>query len=193
MRDHKPIISTKALTVLALAEDVKEVLGDPQRFTAGLYGPKMQAVTGPFILGVDDTPLYHHDHAAMDRAVRREDMAGLGEAMLGFARELVAGAGEQIDEDAALWRAHLDGLIDARKAAVAGGEEVPDDVLTRLLRFRDEGEPKFHDIAIRHNILGNIVGWIPRPCPTRSRTRSTCCWSARTTCAARRPPPAPAT
>jgi cytochrome P450 len=215
MRDHKPIISTKALTVLALAEDVKEVLGDPQRFTAGLYGPKMQAVTGPFILGVDDTPLYHHDHAAMDRAVRREDMAGLGEAMLGFARELVAGAGEQIDvvtqladpaliraidayfgtpgpdaetqarwardifwelfinvnnlaetreralEDAALWRTHLDGLIDARKAAIAGGEEVPDDVLTRLLRFQDEGEPNFHDIAIRHNILGNVVGWIP--------------------------------
>lgn len=215
MRDHKPIISTKALTVLALSEDVKEVLGDPQRFTAGLYGPKMQAVTGPFILGVDDTPLYHHDHAAMDRAVRREDMAGLGEAMLGFARELVAGAGEQIDvvtqladpaliraidayfgtpgpdaetqarwardifwelfinvnnlaetreralEDAALWRTHLDGLIDARKAAIAGGEEVPDDVLTRLLRFQDEGEPNFHDIAIRHNILGNVVGWIP--------------------------------
>jgi len=215
MRDHKPIISTKALTVLALAEDVKEVLGDPQRFTAGLYGPKMQAVTGPFILGVDDTPLYHHDHAAMDRAVRREDMAGLGEAMLGFARELVAGASEQIDvvtqladpaliraidayfgtpgpdaetqarwardifwelfinvnnlaetreralEDAALWRTHLDGLIDARKAAIAGGEEVLDDVLTRLLRYQDESEPNFHDIAIRHNILGNIVGWIP--------------------------------
>lgn len=215
MRDHKPIISTKAVTVLALAEDVKEVLGDPERFTAGLYGPKMQAVTGPFILGVDDTPLYHHDHAAMDRAVRREDMVGLGDAMLGYARELVAAAGDQIDvvtqladpalirsidayfgtpgpdaetqarwardifwelfinvnnlaetreralEDAAQWRIHLDGQIDARKAAIEGGEDVPDDVLTRLLRFQDEGEPNFHDIAIRHNILGNIVGWIP--------------------------------
>ena len=71
MRKHKPIVQTKELTVVALAEDVKEVLGDPKRFTAGLYGPKMEAVTGPFILGVDDTPLYHHDHAAMDRAVAR--------------------------------------------------------------------------------------------------------------------------
>jgi cytochrome P450 len=55
----------------------------------------------------------------------------------------------------------LDGLIDARKAALQGGEDVPDDVLTRLLRFQDEGEPNFFDISIRHNILGNIVGWIP--------------------------------
>jgi cytochrome P450 len=215
MRKHKPIISTKDVTIVALAEDVKEVLGDPARFTAGLYGPKMEAVTGPFILGVDDTPLYRHDHAAMDRAVRREDMAPLGDAMLGYARELVTAAGDEIDvvtqladpaliraiddyfgtpgpdaetqarwardifwelfinvnnlaetreralADAAKWRVHLDGLVDARKAAMKAGEDVPDDVLTRLLRFQDEGEPNFFDISIRHNILGNIVGWIP--------------------------------
>ena len=217
MRKHKPIVSTDAVTVVALAEDVKEVLGDPARFTAGLYGPKMQAVTGPFILGVDDTPLYRHDHAAMDRAVRREDMEPLGDAMLGYARELVEVAVEDGEinvvteladpalirsiatyfgtpgpdaatlarwarnifwelfinvnnlvetreralEDAARWREHLDDLIDARKSEIDNDEEVPDDVLTRLLRFQDEGEPNLHDIAIRHNILGNIVGWIP--------------------------------
>jgi cytochrome P450 len=215
MRRHKPIVCAGQTTVVALAEDVREVLGDPARFTAGLYGPKMVAVTGPFILGVDDTPLYHHDHAAMDRAVRREDMAPLGDAMLGFARELVAASDGEIDvvsqladpalirsidayfgtpgpdaatqarwardvfwelfinvsnlaetreralADAAQWRPHLDGLIDARKAALAAGEAVPDDVLTRLLRFQSEGEPSLHDISIRHNILGNIVGWIP--------------------------------
>ena len=215
MRKHKPIISAGETTIVALAEDVKEVLGDPDRFTAGLYGPKMVAVTGPFILGVDDTPLYHHDHAAMDRAVRREDMPLLGDAMLGYARELVAASDGEIDvvseladpalirsidayfgtpgpdaetqarwardifwelfinvgnlaetreralDDAALWREHLDGLIDARKATIEAGDDVPDDVLTRLLRFQSEGEPNFRDISIRHNILGNIVGWIP--------------------------------
>jgi cytochrome P450 len=215
MRAHKPIVATDAVTVVALAEDVKEVLGDPKRFTAGLYGPKMQAVTGPFILGVDDTPLYHHDHAAMDRAVRREDMPLLGDAMLGYARELVAASDDKIDvvtgladpalvrsidayfgtpgpdaetqarwardifwelfinvsnlaetreralADAAEWRVHLDRLIDARKSAIQAGEDVPDDVLTRLLRYQSEDEPSLRDIAIRHNILGNIVGWIP--------------------------------
>jgi cytochrome P450 len=218
MRAVDPIIGLPGgVTIVALNEDVKEVLGDPARFTAHLYGPKMEAVTGPFILGVDDTPLYHHDHAAMDRAVVREDMPRLGDAMYEAASELVAarrGDGEidvvsqladpALDRtiadyfgtpgpdtptqlrwarnvfqelfinvgnlptvreralaDAADWREHLDALIDARKARLAAGEDVPDDVLTRLLRYQSEGEPNFEDIAIRHNILGNVTGWIP--------------------------------
>lgn len=218
MRRTDPIISLPGgVTIVALHEDVVEVLGDPARFTADLYGPKMEAVTGPFILGVDDVPLYHHDHAAMDRAVRREDLPVLAERMYETARGLVAARRDdgQIDvvsqladpaidsgiaayfgtpgpdpetharwarnvfqelfinvgnlptvkeralADAAEWRPHLDRQIEARKAALAAGEDVPDDVLTRLLRFQDEGEPNFHDIAIRHNILGNITGWIP--------------------------------
>ena len=215
MREHEPIISSDAVTIVALAEDVKEVLGDAKRFTVGLYGPKMVAVTGPFILGVDDTPLYHHDRAAMDRAVRREDMPALGEAMLGYARELLATHEVAIDvvseladpaliraidaylgvpgpdaetqlrwardifwelfinvanvaetreralADAALWRPHLDGLIAARKRKIEAGRKVPDDVLTRLLRFQSEGRPSFHDVSIRHNLIGDITGWIP--------------------------------
>ena len=218
MRRHDPIVSLPgAITIVALNEDVKEVLGDPARFTADLYGPKMEAVTGPFILGVDDVPLYHHDHAALDRAVTREDLPGLAARMYETAQQLVAGrrgdgtidvvsqlADPAIDRgiaayfgtpgpdpetharwarnifqelfinvgnlptvreralaDAAQWRVHLDGLIDARKRRLQAGEDVPDDVLTRLLRFQDEGEPNLHDIAIRHNILGNVTGWIP--------------------------------
>ncbi len=218
MRRHDPIVSLPGgITIVALNEDVKEVLGDPARFTAHLYGPKMEAVTGPFILGIDDTPLYHHDHAAMDRAVTREDLPGLAANMYETARELVAAhrsdgeidvvaqlADPALDStinayfgtpgpdtqtqvrwarnifqelfinvgnlrtvreralaDAAEWRVHLDGLIDARKRRLQDGEEVPDDILTRLLRYQSEGEPNLHDIAIRHNILGNITGWIP--------------------------------
>lgn len=218
MRRHNPIVSLPGgITIVALNEDVKEVLGDPARFTAGLYGPKMEAVTGPFILGVDDVPLYHHDHAAMDRAVTREDLQVLASRMYETAQGLVAARREdgEIDvvsqladpaidsgigayfgtpgpdpatharwarnvfqelfinvgnlptvrdralADAAEWRPHLDRLIAARKRAVEAGEDVPDDVLTRLLRFQQQGEPNFHDIAIRHNILGNITGWIP--------------------------------
>ena len=217
MRRLDPIVSAGPITIVTLAEDVKEVLGDPARFTAQLYGPKMEAITGPFILGVDETPLYDHDHAAMDRAVVREDLPRLARSMYEKANELVS---ERRDEgeidvvsqladpaldhviaeyfgtpgpdtatqlrwarnvfqelfinvnnlptvrerahaDAAQWRPHLDSLIDARKAELQAGEDVPDDVLTRLLRYQDEGEPNFHDIAIRHNILGNITGWIP--------------------------------
>jgi cytochrome P450 len=217
MRRHNPIITAGSTTIVALNADVKEVLGDPARFTVALYGPKMTAITGPFILGVDDTPLYDHDHAAMDRGVTREDLPRLGAAMYEAARELVSERRDDGEIDvvsqladpaldrtiadyfgtpgpdtatqlrwardifqelfinvgnlptvreralagAAEWRPHLDGLIAARKRALAAGEDVPDDVLTRLLRYQDEGEPNFHDIAIRHNLLGNITGWIP--------------------------------
>jgi cytochrome P450 len=218
MRRHDPIVSLPgAITIVALNEDVKEVLGDPARFTADLYGPKMEAVTGPFILGIDDVPLYHHDHAAMDRAVRRDDLPLLASRMYETAQQLVAARREDgridvvsqladpaIDSaisayfgtpgpdpetharwarnifqelfinvgnlprvreralaDAAQWRVHLDGLIRARKQRLAAGEDAPDDVLTRLLRYQDEGEPNLHDVAIRHNILGMVTGWIP--------------------------------
>jgi cytochrome P450 len=217
LRRRRPIVTLGPTTIVTRNDDVKEVLGDPARFTVDLYGPKMTAITGPFILGVDDTPLYHHDHAALDRAIVREDLPRLADAMYEAARELVdeRRASGEIDvvvqladpaldrviagyfgtpgpdtetqlrwarnvfeelfinvgdlptireralADAAQWRPHLDGLIAARKARLAAGDDVPDDVLTRLLRFQGEGEPKLHDIAIRHNLLGNITGWIP--------------------------------
>ena len=214
LRRHDPIVSAGPTTVVTLNADVKEVLGDPKRFTVHLYGPKMTAITGPFILGLDESPLYDHDHAAMDRAVRSEDLPRLGNAMYDAARDLVAPnlpdgeidvvsqlAAPALDRvvgdyfgtpgpentrwahnvfyelfinvgnlptvreralaDAAEWRPHLDGLIDARKQRIEAGEDVPDDVLTRLLRYQAEGEPNFKDIAIRHNILGNITGWLP--------------------------------
>jgi cytochrome P450 len=218
MRRTDPIVSLPGgVTIVALNEDVKEVLGDPARFTADLYGPKMEAVTGPFILGVDDTPLYHHDHAAMDRAVTREDLPVLAERMYETAQGLVAARKDEgeidvvsqladpaIDsgiaayfgtpgpdpetharwarsvfqelfinvgnlptvreralDNAALWRTHLDEQVDARKRAMDAGEDVPEDVLTRLLRFQGEGEPNFENVQIRHNILGNVTGWIP--------------------------------
>ena len=57
-------------------------------------------------------------------------------------------------------RPHLDRLIAARRALIDSDEEVPDDVLTRLLRHRP-ADGGLHDIAIRHNLIGLISGWIP--------------------------------
>lgn len=217
MRRLDPIVSAGPTTIVALNEDVREVLGDATRFTTQLYAPKLEAISGPFLVGLDDTPLYRHDLATLDRAVRREDLPRLASAMYETAGELVASRRDEgaIDvvaqladpaldrvisdyfgapgpdtttqlrwarsifrevffnvgnvpsvheralADAAQWRPHLDALIDARRASLQAGEDVPDDVLTRLLRFQDEDEPYFHDIAIRHNILGNTMAWIP--------------------------------
>jgi cytochrome P450 len=57
-------------------------------------------------------------------------------------------------------REHLDRLIAARRAAITAGEPVADDVLSRLLRHAP-ADGGLHDIAIRHNFIGLIAGWIP--------------------------------
>ncbi|HEX8085681.1 MAG TPA: cytochrome P450 [Solirubrobacteraceae bacterium] len=213
LRRHRPIVSLRKYAVVTLAADVREVLDDHHAFTVALYAPKMEAITGPFILGLDDTPLYRHDDAALHAAVRPDDVPGVAEIVLATARERLDAGGEvdvvrdvvepaidraiasyfgtpapdtatqvrwaktlfrdiflNVGNDAAVhqraldaageMRPHLDRLVAQRKAALAAGGDVPDDVLTRLLRAQDE-PGGLHDVAIRHNFIGLIAGWIP--------------------------------
>src|SRR3954454_7902973 len=214
LRRVRPIVVVKGNAMITRANDVHAVLRDHEHFTVSHYEPKMAAVSGPFILGLDDTPLYRRDHAALRAAIRAEDVPQIGAATLAAARERVAAAGSQIDVVAQLadpvidrvmseyfgtpgpdtamqlgWardifqdvflnianapavheralaagaemRPHLDRLIAERRAALEAGRDVPDDVLTRLLRHRPE-DGGLHDIGIRHNFIGLIAGWIP--------------------------------
>ena len=214
LRRFRPMIATRRFGIVTRAEDVREVLADHQAFTVALYEPKMSEITGPFILGLDDTPLYRRDHAALRAAIRAEDIPQIAATTLAAARECVAGAPGRIDvvsaladpvtdrviaeyfgtpgpdtatqlrwarnlfehiflnigdkravrdralADAGEMRLHLDALIAARGAALAAGTEVPDDVLSRLLR-QPPAEGGLHHVAIRHNLIGLIAGWIP--------------------------------
>lgn len=214
LRRHRPIIAGRSVAVVTRADDVREVLGDHEAFTVALYAPKMEALTGPFILGLDGTPLYVHDHTALRAAIRADDLAGIEADVLNAARAWVADSGPQLDvirdlcdpvvdeiiagyfgtpgpntttqlrwarslfeeiflnvgnletireraaADAAEWRPYLDAVIASRQAQRDAGEDVPDDVLTRLLRAQ-RVNGGLHDIAIRHNLIGLISGWIP--------------------------------
>jgi cytochrome P450 len=196
------------------ADDVREVLGDHAYFTVPMYEPKMAEITGPFILGLDDTELYRHDHKALRAVIRSDDLPRLADTTIVAARERLASANGQIDvvsefvdpvidhviadyfgtpgpdtatqlrwaralfehiflnvannpvaRDRALaaageLRPYLDGLIARRRAEIESGAEVPDDVLTRMLR-QAPAQGGLHDIAIRHNLIGLIAGWIP--------------------------------
>ena len=215
LRRHRPIFATRRFAVITRAADVREVLSNHEAFTVELYAAKMTDITGPFILGLDDTALYRHDHGALRSAIRPDDLPAIGETMLAAARERVASAsGGELDvvadladpaidrviasyfgtpgpdtptqlrwarslfqqiflngcddpavrararADGAEMRLHLDGLINARKRELQSGADVPDDVLTRLLR-EQQAPGGLQDIAIRHNLIGLIVGWIP--------------------------------
>jgi cytochrome P450 len=87
------------------------VLDDHQRFHVP-YAAKMEAITGPFILGLDGGPLYDHDHAALRAAVRADDLPGLGQSALGSARARMEAASDgTIDAVAELADPNLDHLI----------------------------------------------------------------------------------
>jgi cytochrome P450 len=214
LRRVRPIVATRRFAVVTRADDVREVLDDHRNFTVALYTPKMAELSGPFILGLDDTQLYRHDDAALRAAVRAEDMPRIAELTLAAGRERVRAARGSIDivteladpvldeviaeyfgtpgpttEVQLRWardlfehiflnvsnkqairdravaaagemRPHLDALIAARRAARDAGEPPREDVLDRLLRAsRTEGG--LRDIAIRHNLIGLIAGWIP--------------------------------
>jgi cytochrome P450 len=209
-----PLIATSRFGVVTRAEDVREVLSDYEHFTVPFYDVKMTEISGPFILGLDDTPLYRRDHAALRAAIRPEDVPALGAATLAGARRRVAEApgridivGELVDPtvvgviaeyfgtpgadtstqvrwardifqeiflnvgnkrgphdralaDAAEMRRHIDALVAARRKALDAGDDVPDQVLTRLLT-RSPAQGGLHALGVRHNLIGLIAGWIP--------------------------------
>jgi cytochrome P450 len=215
LRWVRPILVTSRIVVVSRAEDVHAVLADDEHFTVALYEPKMVAITGPFILGLDGTALYHHDHVALRAAMGPSAATDIGDIVLAAARARVTASvggdldvvGDVVDPvlntvvaaylgapgpdeatqlrwarslfehiflnigdkaavrnraltDASAMRTHIDGLIAGRKALLANGEASPDDVLARL--FRAQSQPGgLHDIAIRHNLIGLIAGWIP--------------------------------
>ena len=57
-------------------------------------------------------------------------------------------------------RPHLDAQIAHRRSRLEAGHSEPDDALTRLLGVSIDGRG-LREIAIRHNLIGLIAGWIP--------------------------------
>lgn len=216
LRDRKPIVSTPLFAIVLRYDDVVEVLEQHDRFSVALYTPKMLSITGPFILGEDDTELYRHDDAAVKRAMRREDVSRIGEIVVRRTEERLAAiaAGETVDvvdltdhvtaatigeyfgvpgpdpgtltswakilfneifinvrgdDDvtepamaaAAEMRPYIDDLIERRRVELAGDAAAePADVLGRMIALQGN-DPSLKDIAIRHNLIGLITGWIP--------------------------------
>src|SRR5436190_7147512 len=97
LRHIRPIISTRGFGVVSLADDVREVLSDYEHFGVPAYNERMTEISGPFILGLDDTDLYRHDHRALRAAIRAEDLPVLADRTLSIARTHVRQSAGSLD------------------------------------------------------------------------------------------------
>src|SRR4051794_232467 len=61
LRVMTPAARIGDVAVVTRHADVREVLSRDNDFTIGLYSPKMEAIAGRFILGLQHTPEYEHD------------------------------------------------------------------------------------------------------------------------------------
>jgi len=218
LRAHRPILSLGKMVVVTRADDVREVLGDGDRFAVA-YGPVMEALAGPGTLGMGRTPEYEHDATALHAVVRADDLPRISRLAAELADGLVGalapggrldlvrnvcnpvpirvladyfgtpGISEDLQLDwshrlfeeifgniwdnvaditpegrsvAAQWCAYVDGLIAARREAIAAGGQTPDDLLDRLIRQQGGPGPSLTDQKIRANLIYMTVGFIPQ-------------------------------
>ena len=73
LRRFRPVLRIKRAVVLTRHEDVRALLERDDAVSV-TYGEKMEAVTGPFILGWDDGPEYRAEVGALRAAVRAGDL-----------------------------------------------------------------------------------------------------------------------
>lgn len=70
LREKRPILVTPECTLLALFDDVTEVLNMPKVFTVELYFPKM----GDYLMAHDDDALHTRDKSIMQSLLNRDDL-----------------------------------------------------------------------------------------------------------------------
>lgn len=114
LRRVKPIVLLGDTAVVTRLVDVQEVLARDDVFTVGLYAPKMEAIAGYFILGMEHTPRYEHDVSALRLAVPRSDMPKIEGVVDGILDEIFAAADETGELEV------VSGLTDAVPARLAG-------------------------------------------------------------------------
>ena len=92
LRRHRPILETPVCTLVALFEDVEEVLLHPSVFTVELYVPKM----GDYMLAQDDTPLHFREKSIMRSLLNRDDLPNVRELIAKHSKETLDAAGSRI-------------------------------------------------------------------------------------------------
>src|SRR5438046_566532 len=74
LRSVCPVLRVGDFAIVTRYADVVEVLSRDDDFTVGLNAPKMEAIAGRFILGLQQSPEYEHDVSVLRMAVPQSDM-----------------------------------------------------------------------------------------------------------------------
>jgi len=71
LRQNRPVLVTPECTLVALFDDVIEMLNMPKVFTVALYGPKM---ANGYLMSHDDDALHYREKSIMQGFLNRDDL-----------------------------------------------------------------------------------------------------------------------
>ena len=92
LRAERPILVSPIGVIVSKADDVRSVLNRGAELTVKLYADKMERITGPFMLGMDDTARYRQESSIMRVAFPEACLTGLSDLISTWAAENVAAA-----------------------------------------------------------------------------------------------------
>lgn len=133
LRNNRPnFVVVPGMICVTQFDDVEEVITRDEFFSVQLYQPKMDRLSGPFVLAMDNTPTYSQFISILRLAFRREDGPRLVSLSGDIADKLIADA--QAEGTIDLWK--LGQLAPLRMVEQYYGVPGPDEAT--LLRWADD-------------------------------------------------------
>ncbi len=94
LRAKRPVLVTPECTLVALYDDVIEMLNMPNVFTVALYEPKM---ANGYLMSHDDDPLHYREKSIMQGFLNRDDVPKVRQMVQNICENLLADARGRID------------------------------------------------------------------------------------------------
>jgi len=99
LREERPVLVTPECTLVAMFEDIRDILQMPKIFTVNLYKPKMGAVDIPdgYLMAYDDDALHYREKSLMQGLLNRNDVPQVRQLIKHSANEILENAGGRIE------------------------------------------------------------------------------------------------
>jgi len=95
LRERRPVLVTPVCTLVAMYDDVVDVLNMPKIFTTALYVPKMGG--GVYMMAHDDDALHTREKSIMQAMLNRDDLPKVRTMIADIARALISDAGGKME------------------------------------------------------------------------------------------------